>query len=156
MTYENFLESYRSIVHQCADMLKDNRFAVFVVGDIRDRKTGMFRNFVSETIAAFTAAGLHLYNEIILVTSAGSLPIRASANFGKSRKIGKRHQNILVFYKAFKKAREVVKNHQNVLVFYKGDNQKNILSEFGEVQIPFTNDNEEINVHGSDCYGGSD
>lgn len=152
MTYEKFIESYRSIVNQCADMLKDNRFAVFVVGDIRDKKTGMFRNFVSETISAFTAAGLHLYNEIILVVQAGSLPIRASRNFSTARKIGKHHQNILVFYKAFKKAREIVKNHQNVLVFYKGNNQKNISSEFGEVQITLNSDEEELNIGGNDFY----
>lgn len=156
MTYEKFLESYRSIVNQCADMLKDNRFAVFVVGDVRDQKTGMFRNFVSETIAAFTAAGLHLYNEIILVTQAGSLPLRASRNFSTARKVGKRHQNILVFYKAFKKAREVVKNHQNVLVFYKGNNQKNISSAFGEAQIPLNSDNEELYICESDFYGSCD
>lgn len=156
MTYEKFLESYRLIVKQCADMLKDNRFAVFVVGDIRDRKTGMYRNFVSETISAFIDAGLHLYNEIILVTSIGSLPLRASNNFKTARKVGKRHQNILVFYKAFKKAREIVKNHQNVLVFYKGNNQKNIQLEFGEVQIPFNSDEKELDVYEGDFYGSCD
>jgi hypothetical protein len=40
-----------------------------------------------------------LYNEIILVTAVGSLPIRITKQFEASRKIGKTHQNVLVFCK---------------------------------------------------------
>ena len=40
-----------------------------------------------------------LYNEMILVNAIGSLPIRAGKYFNASRKIGKTHQNVLVFYK---------------------------------------------------------
>ncbi len=117
MTYENFLTAYREIIRKSCALLKDNRFAVFVVGDIRDTKTGMYRNFVAETISAFQSAGLHLYNEIILVTQCGSLPLRVSNGFQGMRKVGK--------------------THQNVLVFYKGSNQKEIKRDFGEVKIFF-------------------
>ena len=79
-------------------MLKDNRFACFVVGDIRDKK-GYYRNFVSNTISAFTNAGTKLYNEAILVNSVGSLPVRVGGSFGSNRKMGKCHQNVLIFYK---------------------------------------------------------
>ncbi len=51
------------------------------------------------SVAAFEAAGLKLYNEAVLVTSAGSLPLRAGKPFEKSRKLGKSHQNVLVFVK---------------------------------------------------------
>jgi len=44
-------------------------------------------------------AGLFYYNEIILVTAIGSLPIRAGRAMQATRKIGKTHQNILVFLK---------------------------------------------------------
>ena len=40
-----------------------------------------------------------VYNEAILVTAIGSLPIRVSAQFPKGRKLGKSHQNVLVFIK---------------------------------------------------------
>ena len=40
-----------------------------------------------------------LYNEAILVTSVGSLPIRVGKQFDASRKLGKTHQNVLVFIK---------------------------------------------------------
>jgi hypothetical protein len=34
----------------------------------------------------------------ILVTAVGSLPIRVGTQFGRYRKLGKTHQNVLVFY----------------------------------------------------------
>ena len=97
-TYKEFIREYRKIIDDCADMLKDDRFACFVVGDLRDKK-GFYRNFVSDTITAFQDAGMTLYNEAILVTAIGSLPIRISKQFGGYRKLGKTHQNVLVFYK---------------------------------------------------------
>lgn len=97
-TYEAFITDYREIVKQCVDRLADNRFAAFCVGDIRDKK-GMYRNFVSDTIAAFQDAGAKLYNEAILVTAVGSLPIRVGRQFDAGRKLGKTHQNVLFFVK---------------------------------------------------------
>jgi DNA modification methylase len=98
MDYPEFLAVYRSIVRQSVDRLADNRFACFVVGDVRD-KNGIYRNFVSDTIAAFQDAGAMLYNEAILVTAVGSLPIRVGKQFASGRKLGKTHQNVLVFVK---------------------------------------------------------
>lgn len=98
MDYEQFVEVYRSIVKKAVAQLKEDRFACFVVGDIRD-KQGFYRNFVSDTIAAFEEAGAKLYNEIILVNTVGSLAIRIRRQFNNGRKVGKLHQNVLVFYK---------------------------------------------------------
>lgn len=97
-TYEQFLESYHKIIEQCVSLLKEDRFACFVVADIRDKK-GFYRNFVSDTIAGYHKAGMALYNEAILVNVIGSLPIRVGPAFGSYRKLGKCHQNVLVFYK---------------------------------------------------------
>lgn len=96
-TYENFLVDYRQIVKQAAARLKPHRFACFVVSDIRDPK-GFYRNFVSDTIDAFQAAGLWLYNECILVNTVGSLLIRVNKQFVGYRKVGKCHQNVLIFF----------------------------------------------------------
>lgn len=98
-TYEEFLEDYRRIMQQALTHLKDNRFACVVVGDIRSKKTGFYRNFVSDTIAVCQEVGALLYNEAILVTVAGSLPIRAGRQFSLGRKLGKTHQNVLIFCK---------------------------------------------------------
>jgi DNA modification methylase len=98
MDYETFKEAYFSIVKKSVNKLKDDRFACFVVGDVRD-KNGFYLNFVSDTIQAFKDAGMELYNEIILVNVVGSLAIRVRRQFNGGRKVGKMHQNVLVFYK---------------------------------------------------------
>lgn len=97
-TYAAFLQDYRAILHQAIAQLKENRFVCVVVGDIRDKK-GFYRNFVSDTITACQDAGARLYNEAILVTSVGSLPIRVGKQFSSGRKLGKTHQNVLCFVK---------------------------------------------------------
>lgn len=98
LDYPQFLEAYREIIRKSCAMLKPDRFACFVVGEVRG-PDGNYLGFVPDTIAAFKAAGLHYYNEIILVTSIGSLPVRCAGPMRASRKIGKTHQNVLVFVK---------------------------------------------------------
>lgn len=98
MNYEDFKQVYFSIIKKSVAQLKDDRFACFVVGDVRDKK-GFYYNFVSDTIQAFKEAGMELYNEIILVNVVGSLAIRVRRQFNGGRKVGKMHQNVLVFYK---------------------------------------------------------
>ncbi len=98
-TYEEFMAWYRNIFAQAVARLKRNRFLVVKVGEIRDKKTGFYRNFVGDNIACFKSLGLHYYNEIILFTSRGSVAMRAGNYMDASRKIGKTHQNILCFFK---------------------------------------------------------
>ena len=98
LTYGDFLDKYRAIVAGCVGMLKDDRFACFVVGDIRDRN-GFYRGFVEDTVRAFEDTGMHKYNEAILVTAVGSLAIRVGKQFESGRKLGKTHQNVLMFVK---------------------------------------------------------
>jgi hypothetical protein len=103
LEYSAFVEAYRAIIAASVAMLKPDRFAVFVVGDVRDKK-GFYRNFTGATVDAFQDAGAILYNEAILVTAVGSLPIRIAKQFEGYRKLGKTHQNVLVFYKGNPKA----------------------------------------------------
>ena len=98
-TYERFMEWYHGIFARAIARLKDNRFLVVKVGEVRSRRTGIYYNFVGDNITCFTGLGLHYYNEAILVTAVGSLPIRVGRQFEAGRKLGKTHQNILVFYK---------------------------------------------------------
>lgn len=98
MPYPAFLEALRAVVRHSLGLLKPDRFACFVVGDVRDGK-GFYRRFVSDTEQAFADAGAALYNEAVLVTPVGSLPIRAGLQFEAGRKLGKAHQNVLVFCK---------------------------------------------------------
>jgi hypothetical protein len=98
LDYPDFIAAYREIIAAAVDRLHDNRFAAFVVGDIRD-KNGNYRGFVPDTIAAFTAAGATYYNEAAFITPTGSLALRAGRIFGAARKLAKAHQNLLVFCK---------------------------------------------------------
>ncbi|MHB0973942.1 MAG: hypothetical protein ACYC0P_06845 [Thiobacillus sp.] len=98
MGYPEFVAAYREIIAKAVAMLKPDRFACFVVGEVRG-KDGIYRNFVGDTIAAFEEAGARYYNEAVLITATGSLAIRAGKQFSVSRKLGKTHQNVLVFVK---------------------------------------------------------
>lgn len=97
-TFDEFMVFMAKIYQSCADMLAPNRFFVVKVGEIRDKKTGVYRNFVGETIEVLKNCGLKYYNEIILVNAVGTASMRASNSF-RNRKIVKLHQNLLVFYK---------------------------------------------------------
>lgn len=97
-TYEEFMAQYENIFRQCIDMLADGAFLVVKIGEIRNKKTGAYRNFVGDNISMFMRLGLTYYNEIIMVEAGGSAAIRAS-RYMDSRKVVKMHQNILVFYK---------------------------------------------------------
>lgn len=100
MDYPAFLFRYRMLIKNAVKLLRPNRFAGIVVGDFREPgPVGAYRNFVSHTIEAFIEAGAQLYNEIIFVTPRGTLPIRITRQFNAGRKVGKTHQNVLVFVK---------------------------------------------------------
>lgn len=98
MDYASFAKAYTEIIAAAAARLKDNRFAAIVIGDARG-SDGAYYGLPWLTVAAADAAGLRLYNEAVLVTAVGSLPILAAKQFETSRKLGKTHQNVLVFVK---------------------------------------------------------
>jgi DNA modification methylase len=112
MTWSDFKDDYSDIISKSCRMLKQNRFACFVVSEVRSKKTGHYRGFVPFTIAAFKRAGMQYYNEIILVNQVGSMPIRIKKMFGDYRKIGRVHQNVLVFYKG--NVDEIPKNFNHI------------------------------------------
>lgn len=103
MEYHAFIAAYSRIILKAVGNMKEDSFACFVVGEFRDKK-GIYRGFVPATINAFESAGARLYNEAIFVTPVGSLPVRVQGQFDVSRKMGKTHQNILVFVKGCPRA----------------------------------------------------
>jgi len=98
MKWEDFRSAYWDIIAAAAGRLRDNRFAVFVTGDMRDER-GCYRNFHGDTVRAFKRAGLEYYNEAILVTAVGSLSIRTERQFFMSGKLGRTHQLVQIFVK---------------------------------------------------------
>ena len=67
-------------------------------------------------------AGYQFWNEMVLVNAAGTLPLRAGKSMNSTRKVGRMHQNILVFYKG---------------------KPKDIKPNFGDVQGGFGPEKEE-------------
>lgn len=98
MRYGDFLVAYADIIRKSCAKLRDGGFAVWVVGEVRDPRSGALRGFVPDTVRAFQDAGMDYYDEIILENCLGTAP-RRTKQFATSRKIVKTHQNILVFTK---------------------------------------------------------
>ena len=107
-TYEEFLVRYRHAIQLSYRQVKDTTFAVAVVEELR-RPCGTFYGFVPDTIRAFTDAGFHYYNEMILENRIMSLGVRCPKYFDQSRKVGRHHQNVLVFYKGNPDPKEIEK-----------------------------------------------
>ncbi len=97
MEHNDFFKMYEKGLAQVYNLLKTNRFAVIVVSEVRN-KDGEYISLVPKTIDIMTKSGFTYYNEIILVNAVGTLAFRANRTMS-SRKIGRTHQNILVFYK---------------------------------------------------------
>ena len=98
MSARDFDLAYRDIIEEAISCLKTDRFACFVVGDYR-AKDGFYRRLASLTIDAFERCGARLYNYAILIQPAASLPMMAAKPFEISRKLGKMHQDVLIFCK---------------------------------------------------------
>lgn len=94
--YEEFSKKYLEILKKTAALLVPGGFAVFVLGEVRD-KNGNYIGFVPDTVKLLQSLGLDYYNEMILAQATGGLFI--TSKFEKSKKISKHHQNVLVFTK---------------------------------------------------------
>lgn len=97
MEYEEFIKVYSEILDKGANKLKDNRFAIVVISDVRD-KNGFYRDLTGLTKSVFEKNGIYFYNDLILLNSLGSGALRARRNM-RNRKLVRIHQNVLVFYK---------------------------------------------------------
>jgi DNA modification methylase len=97
MTPAGFEDAYRAAIAQAVARLRPDRFACFVVGEYR--RDDVFAGLIPTTISAFRDAGMDYYNEAAFITPYGSLPVRAARTFSPGRKLGKTHQNVLVFVK---------------------------------------------------------
>lgn len=104
--YSDFLKILNDAFSNAIKCLKDNRFAVIVCGDVRDKKGNYYR-FPDHIKDIFEKNGMPLYNELILVQSVGNGALRANRYMG-SRKVVKMHEQVLVFFKGdTKKIKEI-------------------------------------------------
>jgi DNA modification methylase len=94
----DFDEAMRVIVLKATRCLAMNRFSIWVISDYRTAD-GSYAMLPSKLRFWQRDAGMKLYNEAILLNVAGSLPIRAGKQFQSTRKLGRMHQEILIFLK---------------------------------------------------------
>lgn len=100
MSDSQFVSAYQSIIKKTCNKLVSGGFACFVVGDVRDKKTGYYKDFITITKQAFYSAGMFLYNEAVLLENGlNTAAVRADKTFTASKKLIKVHQNVLVFVK---------------------------------------------------------
>jgi len=159
-TYEEFYAILDKAFEESAKCLKNNRFAVVVVGDVRGHN-GAFYDFPGDVKRTFTRLGFLLYNQLVLVRPIGLSSL--FTNGMKTRKQRSVHEDVLVFYKGdpavikeefgsdFLTDRQNIESHDSILVFYKGDPSK-IKGEFGpcsfEEVLPdelLNNEDDELN-----------
>ena len=113
MEWDNFISCLNDIISKACQKLKNNRFFCIVIGDVRDkeRTINWYRNLIGKTKQMIIDAGLHFYNDLILLDNIGTSAMRVEQAFIK---------------------RKVIKLHQNILVFYKGTDVNDIRDEFGK------------------------
>ena len=120
--YSDFYAIIDAAFTEATKCLKDGRFAVIVVGDVRNHDTGEYYDFPGDIKRTFKKAGLQLYNELILVDPVGTARLRAGG---------------------YMRTCKVAKVHQNVLVFYKGDT-RNIKNIFPEIEVADESEDMEL------------
>ena len=105
MSDDEFDSKYLSILSKSAEKLKENRFFVVVVSEVREvsktgnYKIGKYRGLVHKTIQNLESSGLHFYNDMVLFNSQHQAGRVVDTYFKRNRKIASVHQNVLVFVK---------------------------------------------------------
>jgi 16S rRNA G966 N2-methylase RsmD len=98
MPYEEFRDTHARIIAAATARLRNDRFAAWVISDVRDKR-GAYRGLVVDTIRAFEAAGLSFHNDAVLLDQVGTAAVRAERPFRATRKLTRVHQHLLIFVK---------------------------------------------------------
>lgn len=96
--YHEFNAAHTRAITDAVARLREDRYAVWVISDVRD-KNGAYRGLVRETELAFITAGCTLLNDIVLLDPVGTTAMRAERPFRGTRKVARVHQHMLVFLK---------------------------------------------------------
>lgn len=98
MTYDDFRLSHAAIIRSATAALRPDRFAAWVISDVRDKR-GAYRGLVADAIRAFTDAGLSFHNDAVILDHVGTAAVRAERPFRATRKLTRVHQHMLIFVK---------------------------------------------------------
>jgi len=98
MDWPDFVATYSSILRESVSLLRGDRFACVVVGDVRDR-SGAYRGLPDETRRALVAAGLSVIADAVIVDPHGSKQMVAARTFRGGRLLQRVHQYLIVAVK---------------------------------------------------------
>jgi len=115
-SYAEFLQLLDTAFTESAKLLKKNRFAIVVMSAVRDKK-GYYYDIPGDITKIFEKNGCHLYNQLVLVDAIGTLALRVG-NTMKNRKVGRRHQEVLVFYKPGDKGNNIQNDFKDIRESY--------------------------------------
>lgn len=99
LTYDLFLAKYRRIIANAVKLLRPKALSVFVVGDVRDKKTGSVCTLHHDTVGAFKEAGCAMHQDAVLTTAIGTGAMRATKTMSAGAKLINTHQNVVVCVK---------------------------------------------------------
>jgi len=100
LSWTDFAVSYAEIIRASLEALADDRFAVVVVGDARDRATRALYGFVPYAVRAFQFGGASYYTDGILLNPVWNQARRASFFWTRGGRILARcHQHLIVAVK---------------------------------------------------------
>lgn len=103
MTPEQFDAAMLETLQQADRHLQDNSFAVFIVGNVRN-KHGNLQDMKTLMQHCAQQIGWNYTNDAVLINAAGSAAMRASGPFTKARTLARVHQDIIIFTKGDRKA----------------------------------------------------
>lgn len=106
MTPEDFDAAMVRNIQALERTLAPDSFAAMVVASVRG-KDGTILDMRRCMTDAFTAAGMHLVNDAVLINHVGNGGMRASRPFLGARTLTRVHQEVLVFVKGDRKAAAV-------------------------------------------------
>ena len=102
MSPAEFDASMVKTMREVAQVLRQDRFAVFIVGNVRN-KQGELLSMHRCMLNAAEAAGLTYTQDAILLTAVGTAALRSPKQFKQTRVLARTHQEILVFVKGDRK-----------------------------------------------------
>ena len=94
-SYTAFLHKYARILRNSTALLKPQRVAVVVVGNVRDA-TGALQDLHGDTKRALAESGAVLYSDLVLRMATASAAVRAGRQMNAASKPVTVHQNVVV------------------------------------------------------------
>lgn len=102
LSSQDFDQAIHDTIREAARILRPDRFATFIVGNVRDKR-GRLRSMHTLMVQACEASGLTYVQDAILVTPLGSVQTTAARAFTATRTLGRTHQEIVTVCKGSRK-----------------------------------------------------